>query len=220
MSRRTAVPLDRRGAEPLPRRGARRRHLLSRFQAGAGGPAGHQALPRRGLPGARRRCARPGLRDGRPDRGGDRLLPRPLRQRAHAMVGDRLFARLDEAGGEAADRRGRGMRVFVPGDAAALAVGADAVARPRSARASSATARAACSSWSRCWRSRPGRAGSAMRASRRRMFLRSSHRAPPIPNASAPSRTCRSSSARRASPSPAAVSPIRSRWRNTVRMAA
>ena len=75
----------RRGAEPVARRGAWRRHLLPRFQARAGGRpviklCRAEACQARGVD-----ADRAVVRGRRADRGRDRLLPRPVRQRP---VGD------------------------------------------------------------------------------------------------------------------------------------
>src|SRR5205085_5484810 len=118
----------RRGAEPLPRRGAWRGHLLSRLQGRAGGPAGYQALPRRSLPGARGRGAGAAVRGRRADRSRDGLLSRALRKRPECDDRRTAGRPARRSCGAEADRRGRCVRIFVPGDAAACAVGADAVA--------------------------------------------------------------------------------------------
>ena len=52
-----AMPMIAARAQSVARRGPRRRHLLSRFPPRAGRPPRAEAVPRRGLPGRRRRCA-------------------------------------------------------------------------------------------------------------------------------------------------------------------
>src|SRR5262249_36765594 len=133
-------PDDRGGVEPVARRRARRRELLSRFPPCAARAARAAAVPGRGLPVAGRRragrawAAAPGHRLARDHRRraahpGAGILPRALRGRARGDAG-RSAAR---TAGRCQDRRGAGagamtVRVFVPRDAAALALGADAVA--------------------------------------------------------------------------------------------
>src|SRR5262249_27229635 len=109
-----------------------------------------EALPGGGLPGPRRpggRGARrgdAGRRHGR-DAGGRRggagagLLPRPLRQRTSGDAGRAAAGASDRRAPGGAAGGGAGMtRVFVPKDAAARAVGADAVAEAIAAAAAGA----------------------------------------------------------------------------------
>ncbi|MCA8928930.1 MAG: hypothetical protein KDC18_12740, partial [Alphaproteobacteria bacterium] len=124
-----------------PGRGARRRQLLSRLPHHPAACCGGEALPGGGVPGHGRRAPgrhrRGGTRGRGRSGGGAGLLPWPLRPGAGG-AGER------PAGG-ASDRRapagiGAGgavvsVRVYVPQDAAARAVGADAVASAIAAHA-------------------------------------------------------------------------------------
>src|SRR6187200_1994444 len=126
-------PGGRRGAEPLAGRRARGRDLLPRPAPHSPGRAPGRPVPRRGLPGARsrgpvRRGLRPLGRVGR-RRGGRGLLPRAVRGRA---VGHRRRCAARGAVGRSARRPHRQVvamtTAWVPCDAAAVALGADAVA--------------------------------------------------------------------------------------------
>ncbi len=101
------------------------------FKAETGTPSGAEALPRRGLQGARRRgaCCRRGSRSKRPRRDRDHLLPGPVQRRP--QCDDRQAGACAPRPGQARRvDRGDGVMVAVriSDDALAIACGADAVA--------------------------------------------------------------------------------------------
>ena len=145
------------------------RHVLKLCRAEACQAAGGDALAARAEAQARHRDRKHhGRRAGHAGAG---LLPRPLR---HGALGDARWPRGRPARRSAHRRAGRGgaamtLRIFIPRDAGAVAVGADEVApvlraggwqRAASPSRSSAPARAGCIGWSRWSRSRRRRAAS------------------------------------------------------------